>query len=103
MQLQIEGHLASDQLVHVQQVVDQVGQALAVLVGDVEHLSHGFGDFAHHAAFDQAQRAGDRGQRRAQFMADGGHELALHRLDAFAFGDVVHHHDGADQLAFRRQ
>ena len=40
------------------------------------------------AAGEQAERAGDRGQRRAQFVADGGDEFVLQALDALAVADV---------------
>ncbi len=95
----VEAHLAGVQLVHVQQVVDQRAQALAVLLGDLQQFVHRLGHFAHDVRADQRQRAGDGRQRRAQLMADGGDELALQAFDALAFGDVVQHDDRAHALA----
>jgi len=91
-----EGHLAGGDLFHVEQVVDQMTQAQAVAVGDFEHLLHGCRCAAERAADNQAKRAADGGQRGAQLMADRGHEVVLHLLDALALGEV--HQRAADAL-----
>src|SRR3990167_1596719 len=89
MGLQVEDHLAGNQLVHVQEVVDQQAQALTVLLGDLEHRGHACRHRAEGATVDQAEGATDGGQRSAQFVADGGDEVALQLLDALVLGDVV--------------
>ncbi len=93
---QFEAHLAGGDLLHVQQVVDQMAQAQAVAVGDFQHLLHGRRRLAERATDDQPQRSADRGQRCTQLVADGGDEVVLHLLDALAFGQV--HQRAADAL-----
>jgi hypothetical protein len=70
--LEGEGQSAGEQFFHVEQVVDQHPQALAVLVGDGDQVAGRFGQRAGGAAVEQADGAGDGGQRGAQFVADGG-------------------------------
>ncbi len=90
--LQVELHLAGFELVHVQQIVDQVAEALAVVLGDAQHGAHTLRYRAEGSAVDQAERAGDGGERGAQLVADGGDELALEALDAFGLALI---HGGA--------
>jgi predicted aminopeptidase len=75
MGLQLKAHVAGLDLFAVQDVVDQPDQALAVALGDAHEVSGLRRQLAGHAAPDQPERAAYRGQRRAQFMADGGDEL----------------------------
>ena len=78
VRLHVEAQLAGHQLFHIQQVIDELRQALAVLVGDLQQGAHLGRQAAHGAAGEQADGAGNRGQRGAQLMAHGGQELGLH-------------------------
>ena len=53
--VQREVHVAGQQLVHVEQVVDQHLQAQAIALGDFQHAAHGLRHFAQGAAIDQPQ------------------------------------------------
>ena len=86
----------------VEDVVDQPDQAVGVLDRDLDHPPPAFGELADGAAGEQAERAADRRQRRAQLVADDGHELVLHPVDLVAVGDVAEHGDRAAARACRR-
>ena len=58
-------------------------------MGRDEHTPHGFRRRSEGSALDQTQRAGNRGQGRAQLVADGGDELALETLVTLARGHVM--------------
>ena len=75
--LQVEAHLAGEQFVYVQQIVDQQAQALAVVQGDPQQRCHALGHRAQGTAANQAQGAADRSQRGAQLVTDRGNEVAL--------------------------
>jgi len=66
----VEGHLAGGNLLHVQQIVDEVAEAQAVAVRDLQHLLDGRRRLAQGAPGDQAERAADGSQRGAQFVTD---------------------------------
>ena len=94
---------AVDQLLQVEQVVDQGAESLAVLLRDGDHVLCTLGQRPGDAGCHEAERAGDRGQRRPQLMADRRDELGLHPLDALALADVGDDHDVARHQAFRIQ
>ena len=82
---------------HVEQVVDQAGEALAALG---RHRHHGLDprrQLTQGAAGQQPQRSADRGERGPQLVADHGEELVLHPLDLAPLGDVAEDHDGASR------
>ena len=85
----VERHLAGFDLLDVEQVVDQPDQAFAIAVRDGDQTRGFFLQPAHRPAGQQGQRAADRRQRGAQFVADGGDEFALHALGMFAMGDIA--------------
>jgi hypothetical protein len=64
--VELEGHLASLDLLQVEQVVDQMRQPPAVLAGHVHKWPDLRVNRADLAGVDQVERALDRGQRRAQ-------------------------------------
>ena len=78
----------------VEDVVDQPGQPVAALQGDVDHPAGVRRQGPERAAGEQSERAPDRGQRGPQLVADHRHELALHPVDLAALGDVAEDHDG---------
>ncbi len=96
-------HLTRLDLLDVEQIVHHPHQAVAALAGDVQQLGHVRRQFAGHAGVEQRQRGVDRGERRAQLVRDGGHELALHALDLLALGDVVQEDAEEGVLALARQ
>ena len=63
--------------------------------GDLRHPLRALGQRPEDAALQQAERAADRRQRRAQLVADDRRELVLDALDGAPLGDVVEDHDGA--------
>jgi hypothetical protein len=83
----------------VQNLVDQPGEPLATQQCDVHHPAGRGSQRPECAAGDQAERAANGGQRRAQFMAHHGHEFALQPVDLVPLGDVAEHHNGPDRLA----
>ena len=82
----------------VENVVDQPHQALAVELGDVDQPRRLGGQRAGDTACEQAERAGDRRQRRAQLVTDGRDESRLQLLDLLARGQVA---DDADEQPAR--
>ena len=64
-----------------------------VLGGDHRHALGRRRQLADGAAGEQAERAADRGQRRAQLVADHRDELVLQPLDLGAVGHVAEHGD----------
>ena len=77
----------------VENIVDEPHQPLAIGIGNREQPRRGRRQLAAGAADQQAERARDRGQRRAQFVTDGGDEVVLETFVAFALADVAHEHD----------
>ena len=75
--LEMERDLAGLELLDVEDVVDEAMQAPAVRVGDVEQFLRLEADMRVEVVLHQGERGGDRGQRRAQLVADRGDELVL--------------------------
>ena len=96
--LEAEGHLSRLDLLDVEDVIHQAHQALAVIVGDLHQPRHGHRQPPRPARRQQRQRGGDRGERRAQFVAHRGDELVLQPFCALALADI--HDHGEDQQAF---
>lgn len=88
MSLQVELQLAGDQAVEVEQVIDQQAQAPAVVAGDLQQAPRRVGDLLAAGAHHQAQCAGDRGQRRTQFVAHHRDQFVLQPRRTLAFGGV---------------
>ena len=78
------------QPLQVQDVVDEGDEAHAVPLGERDHLARFVGEVSEHAARQQAQRPADGGQRRAQLVGHGGHELLLELLHHVSLGHVAH-------------
>src|SRR5438067_12251077 len=76
-------------LTDVQHLVDKFEKALAVLLGDLDHLVLLLGDLADRPGAQQLQRADDRSERRAQLVAQGGGELASHATGGALLRDVA--------------
>jgi hypothetical protein len=105
---ELEVHPARGNSFNIENIVDQVDQAIAVVGGDTDQRFRRRRQLPADAAFEQTQRTTNRRQRRAQLMADRGHELGLELLHFLAFGNVarqpdettavVHDHLGHRQL-----
>ncbi len=93
MDLHVEIDLSGLDLLHVQNVVQKLDQAVAIGVRDVQELLDLRGHGAEAARAHQPDRSHDRGHGRTQFVADGRDEFALHQVGRLARVDV---HDGAD-------
>src|SRR5688572_20243314 len=98
-ELRRERELSGLDLLDVEDVVDEVEQALAVALGDRGELSDLLVDLAHHAARDELQRADDRGERRAQLVGKRRGEFLLHAFRFELGGDVTPLRDHGDHLA----
>ena len=94
--LEVEHDLAGLDLLDVENVVDQPHQPLAVLVRDLEQPHGRLRQLPGGAAGEQPERARDRGERRAQLVADGRDEFVLEALDALALADVDDHAEDQD-------
>jgi hypothetical protein len=88
-------HAAGLHALDVQDVVDQPDEPVGVRDGDVEHPLALIGDRPHRAAGEQAERAPDRRQRRAQLVRDDRHELVPEPLGLPSRGDVGEDDHGA--------
>ena len=66
----VDVHAPGLQALEVQRVVDQPREPLGVLARDRDHLVRLGRQLARDARLEQAQRAADRGQRRAQLVPD---------------------------------
>ena len=76
---EMKDDLASLDPLQVEDVVDQPHQPLAVGVRDREQPHRRIGQMAGRVAHEQAERAGNRGERRAQLVAHHGDEFVLLR------------------------
>ena len=82
--LQVEPHLAGDDAVHVEQVLDQARLRLGIPGDRIETFCD-----AHRVVALEQQHLGpaeDRGERRAQLVRERGEELVLEPAHALAFG-----------------
>ncbi len=96
--LEIEDDFAGFDLFDVEDVVDEPHQPLAVGLRDGEEPQRRLGQRSGGAADQQPERAGNRGQRRAQLVAHGRDEFVLEPVDALALADVdndAEHEQGA--------
>ncbi len=87
--LLFEFELTRLDLVDVENIVDEIAKSRAVVVGKVDHAPCFVRQSAESPAAEQPQRSHDRGQRRAQLVADGRDELRLEPLDLLALGHVA--------------
>ena len=94
MRFELQVKLASFEFFHVQQVVDQLAQALTVVLGNTQQAFTGRWQAAGGTVTQQADRAADSGQRGTQLMADGGQEFAFQITGPADLGNVVHYYDG---------
>src|SRR6185503_18848401 len=78
--LEIEHDLPSLDLLDIEDVVDEPYQPLTILMRNGEEPQRRLRQRARSSSNQQPQRAGDRGERRAQFMTDGRDEFVLHAL-----------------------
>jgi hypothetical protein len=76
-------------LLDIENVVDESYQALAVGVCDRDQTARGRRQIAGRVAHKKAERAGDRGQRRAQLMAHRRDEFVFQAFQALAFGGIA--------------
>ena len=86
--LKLKRGLAGLDLLDVEDVVDEADEPLAVDLGNADQSSGRFRESAAGTADQQTERAGDRGQRRPQFVTYGRYELILQPLDPLALADV---------------
>ncbi len=89
----MEDEFARLKLVHVQQVVHQMDEPLRILAADRHQLLGPVRQIACRPARHQPQRAGDGGQRRAQFVTNGRHQFVLQPTDLPFLGHVPRGHD----------
>src|SRR5450755_1761542 len=73
---------------HIENVVDQANQPLAVRVGDPHQLLLAFRHRLGHLTRQKAERSGDGRQWCAQFVTHRRDEIFLQTLQAFALADV---------------
>ncbi len=73
----------------IEDVVDEPDQAVGVGDGDAQQVGGLVVDLAENARGEQAQRAADGGERRAQFVADGGDEFVFQAIEGVALADVA--------------
>ena len=73
----------------IQDVVDQADQPLGIGGGDPQQVLRLGVYIAEQARGEQAERAADAGERRAQLMRDGGDELILDRVQVGTLGQFV--------------
>ena len=94
-------HLARLQPRDVQQVVDQLDQAVGAGEDDLGELALATGQAL--GAHEQLGEALDRSERAAQLVGRGGHEIGLHALEPGALGDIPDrpHHPAARALSRR--
>src|ERR1700682_6501794 len=90
---QIEHNAAGFELLDIENVVNEADQPLTVGVRDREETRGRFGKFARPLFREQTERAGNRRQRRAQFVADGRDEFVLQSFVVLAGADVADHQD----------
>ena len=86
-----EDDLAGFDLLHFENAVDQPDKPLAVRVRDRDQTYCGTGQGSTRITDQQPERARDRGQRCAQFVADRRDELVLQALDAIALTEIDDH------------
>ncbi len=67
----------------IENVVDQPDEPVGVGDGDLQHPLPLLGNRADQATAQEAERAANGCQRRAELVADGRHELALQAFDGF--------------------
>ena len=72
----------------VEDVVDEADEAVGVGDGDAEEVERLGVDVADDAGGEQAERAADAGERRAQFVRDGGDELVFEGVELGALGEL---------------
>ena len=93
--LSMQLHAARVHLLQVEDVVDQPAEAIGVGERDVEHALPFGRRIAEQAGAEEPDGAADGGQRRAQFVADGGDEFVFHPLDGQPLADVAEGDDDA--------
>ena len=82
----------------VEKIVDQPDQPLAVLLRNREQARRRIGERTGGTAGKQAERAGDRGQGRAQFMAHSEDEVVFELLLAFSRAEIDNQLDDKDTM-----
>src|SRR5690606_38263734 len=98
--LRHEGYAARFDLLDVEHLVDEVEKALAVALGDLDQLVLVLVHVTDRAASQELQGAEDRGERRAQLMAQGRGELAPHALRSALLRDVARLQDDRGHAVF---
>ena len=109
--LEVELELAGLDLRQVEDVVDQVEEGLAVGEDALDEPLLLLVELAGHAAEEHVAVADDRGERRAQLVTHGRHEVALELVEVgelavlagelLGVADVAHDH--GDEVALRLQ
>ena len=96
---EIERRATRLDLLDIENVVDQADQPLGVLVCDRHQPAGLFRQTVRPLSGQQAERAGDRSQRRTQFVTNGGNELILQPLHLLAVADIDDHRQHQQPLA----
>ncbi|OQB56813.1 MAG: hypothetical protein BWX98_01710 [Candidatus Aminicenantes bacterium ADurb.Bin147] len=78
-----EPHPPGFQLVEIQEVVDELEQAVPVAADGIQRFFLKVGDGTHPAQDHRAQRGDHQGQRRPELMVDVGEKLHFHLVEGF--------------------
>ena len=87
--IHLQGDFPALEALEIENVVDQRDQAHGVAFGHPDQLAGVSRQVAHRATGEQAQRAANRGERRAQLMAHGRHELLFQAIDLATLRDIM--------------
>ena len=63
-----ENHFTGFDFLDIENIVDQLHEAFAIIVSNIDHTRHFLGHFTNNPGADQAQRPLNRRKRCAQFM-----------------------------------
>ena len=95
----VELGVAARDALDIEDVVDELDEAVGVADGDLEHVLHFLRARGERSAGDEAERGAEAGERGAELVRDGGDELVLHAVERAALGSVGEGDDDADGLA----
>ncbi|EAU64887.1 hypothetical protein STIAU_5392 [Stigmatella aurantiaca DW4/3-1] len=97
-----ELHLARFEPGQLQQVLDELGEALGLAVDDLHHLG-GHGGVLQGPGLKCLRIAADGGDGGAQLVGDVGHEVLAHIFQPAQFGDVIEDGGAARQVPAERR
>lgn len=86
--LEVELGTAGFHFLDIEHVVDEPHQALAIVVGDEDETVRCRRQLSGSASGQKPKRAGNRGERRAQFVVHVKDEFVLQMVEALALADI---------------